>query len=258
MGGQYIETMPQDSHPPRSGTGPVAWLAARWPRPCLLCGGWDCQGLCAACRRRFVNAEPAHCPRCALPSIGARVCGACLRDPPPFSHCVALAGYGFPWDRLIARFKFQDQPELAGLLAALLSQAVDQAGSHADLPRVDAVLPVPLGPARLAERGYNQAWELARRVAARQGLPAEAGLLQRLHDSPHQVGLGRAQRARNLGDALWVAPDAAARIHGRSLALVDDVLTTGVTAMASTRALLAAGAASVQVWVLARTPPPDR
>jgi ComF family protein len=224
----------------------------------MLCGGWDSQTPCAACQRRFVDDEPAHCPRCALPSPGASVCGACQRDPPPFSHCVALAGYGFPWDGLIARFKFQGQPELATLLAALLSQAVDRAGGRGGLPRVDAVLPVPLGPARLAERGYNQAWELARRVAGRQGLAAHAGLLQRLHDTPHQVGLGRTQRARNLGDAMWVAPAAAARISGRKLALVDDVLTTGVTAVASTRALLAAGAASVQVWVLARTPPPDR
>jgi ComF family protein len=228
--------------------------ALRWPRPCLLCGSWDRQGLCTDCRQRFVHVEPAHCDRCALPSTGGMTCGVCLSDPPPFSHCVALAAYGFPWDRLITRFKFQDQPELAALLADELGQAIDRAG----LPRVDAVLPVPLSPARLAERGYNQAWELARRLAAKQGLPAEAELLQRLRDTPHQVGLTRRQREHNLRDAMWVAPAAAARIAGRRLALVDDVMTTGVTAIAATRALRAAGAVQVQIWVLARTPPGAR
>ena len=248
----------------------AAWLSARWARPCLLCGDWDRQGLCAACLLRFVPTETGHCPRCALPGVDGKVCGNCLRDPPPFSRGVALAGYGFPWDRLIARLKFQDQPELATLLAGLLSQAIThdatrdatqdatqdgtQANRRAGLPRVDTVLPVPLSPDRLAARGYNQAWELARRVAALQGLRCDAGLLLRLRDTPHQVGLNRDQRARNLRDAMWVAPAAAARISGRHLALVDDVLTTGVTAAAATRALLAAGAASVQVWVVARTP----
>ena len=238
---------PDRVHPPRPQPHRGGW--PRWPRPCLLCGAWNRQGLCSACQSRFVASEPPHCPHCALPSASGLRCGACLRDPPPFSHCVALAGYGFPWDRLIARFKFQDQPELAALLADLLDQAV----ARASLPAVDAVLPVPLSPARLAERGYNQAWELARRLAARRGLPAEADLLRRLRDTPHQVGLTRAQRERNLRDAMWVDPAAAASISGRHLALVDDVLTTGATAIAATQALRAAGAASVQVWVLART-----
>ena len=161
--------------------------------------------------------------------------------------------YGFPWDRRVARFKFQPQAELAGLLSGVLQDALQRA----QLAPADAVLPVPLSDARLAERGYNQAWELARRVAAHQGLPAHAGWLLRLRDTPHQVGLQRQDRERNLRDALWVPPAAAAALAGRHLALVDDVLTTGSTAAAASRALLAAGAASVQVWVLARTPAPS-
>jgi len=176
-------------------------------------------------------------------------CSACLLHPPAFDACVTLADYGFPWDRLVARLKFEQQPELARSLAHLLAQAVRQAAPAA----VRLVLPVPLSTARLAERGYNQSWELARHLAARLCLPASAGLLQRWRDSPHQVGASRSQRLANLRDALWVDPLAAAALHGRDVALVDDVLTTGATAQAAALALRAAGARSVQVWVLART-----
>ena len=188
-------------------------------------------------------------------------CGACLQQPPPFSHCTALADYGFPWDRLIARFKFHQQPELAGLLADALADVLEEVRDDGlqqapTRPRPHWVLPVPLSPARLAERGYNQAWELARRVGARQRISAHAGWLQRLRDTPHQVGLSRTAREANLHDAMWVPPEGQRAVAGCQLALVDDVMTTGVTAAAASRALLAAGAAGVQVWVLARTPAP--
>ena len=190
--------------------------------------------------------------------MAAAPCGRCQHTPPPFQRCIAAVDYAFPWDRLVARFKFQQQAELAGLLAGVLHNALQQSQDSQALQAapVAAVLPVPLSEARLAERGYNQAWELARRLAARQGLPAHADWLLRLRDTPHQVGLQRQARQRNLRDALWVPPAAAAALAGRHLALVDDVMTTGATATAASQALLAAGAASVQVWVLARTPEP--
>jgi ComF family protein len=248
MAGQYIEPMLRRR-------GRPAFHAGRsgWPRPCVLCGQWDRQGLCGDCQQRFL-APVARCPCCALPTPAGERCGACLRQPPPFDRCIALADYGFPWDRLITRFKFEQQPELAAVLAPALLAAVQQPGAA---PPVQAVLPVPLSAARLAERGYNQAWELARRVAAGLGLPAEADWLQRLRDTPHQVGLSRAARERNLRDAMWVTPAGQRGAAGRHLALVDDVLTTGVTAAAAAQALRAAGAASVQVWVIARTPAPE-
>ena len=241
-------------------------LGWRLPRPCAVCGQWAASGLCGDCEARFVQQQPARCPRFALAQPGGLACGACLREPPPYVRCIALADYGFPWDRLIAQFKFQAQPERARLLAQALHQAVLRAGQPgqpgavaalaAPAQRVHRVLPVPLSDARLAERGYNQAWELARRVAALQGVAAEAHWLQRLRNTPHQVGLSRAGRQRNLLDAMWLTPAGAAGLAGRSVALVDDVMTTGVTVAAASQALLAAGATSVQVWVLARTPPP--
>lgn len=179
-------------------------------------------------------------------------CADCLRDPPAFERCHALGDYGYPWDGLIKAFKFHGRVDLAGPLAVALADRL----AAEDLAPVDLVLPVPLSPARLRERGHNQAWEIARRVAAVRGLPADAHCLRRLRDTAHQVGLTRRERAANLRDAFWVPPECGAQVRHRRVALVDDVLTTGVTASAASRALLAAGASQVQLWVLARTPAP--
>ena len=180
---------------------------------------------------------------------GTGVCGSCLREPPPFERAVAAVDYAFPWDRLILDFKFHGQTELAAVLSELLVEAVQAAGVH----DADLVLPVPLGPGRLVERGFNQAWEVACRVAGRLGRPAHASALQRPLDTAHQADLPREQRALNLNGAFLVAPADRRLVDQRRIALVDDVLTTGATARAAAAALQRAGAASVQVWAVART-----
>ncbi len=222
--------------------------ALRIARQCEICRGWSDAAICEPCRLRFAPAQP-RCPRCALPSPDGAVCGSCLRAPPPWAACVAAVDYGFPWDRLLARFKFGQRPDLGAPLASLLGHALEQSPPEREV----IVTAVPLAAARLAERGCNQAWELARRVARTLGLRADAQLLLRCRDTPHQLGLGRAERERNLREALLATPGRARSIDGRRIALVDDVMTTGMTARAATQALLAAGAASVSVWVVART-----
>ncbi len=218
------------------------------PGQCEVCRRWGAASLCGDCVTRFAAAVP-RCGRCALRlGAAAAACGQCLRDPPPFECTVCVADYDFPWDRLIADFKFHGRAELAGTLAALLATAVDP------LAPPDLVLPVPLAPRRLAERGYNQAWELARRVARTHHLAARADVLTRPLESLHQADLTRAQRLANLRAAFVVGPRARDLLRGRRVALVDDVLTTGATAREAARVLLQAGAAAVDVWVLARTP----
>jgi ComF family protein len=182
--------------------------------------------------------------------MAAPACGTCLREPPPFEHTVCAADYGFPWDRLIADFKFHGRAELASVLAERVTAAVREARA----PQPDLVVAVPMSAARLAQRGYNQAWELARHVAATLALPASATMLLRAVDTTHQVELGRAERQRNLRNAFMVNPSQRAAVRGRRVALVDDVMTTGATARAAAEALLRARAAAVDVWVLARTP----
>lgn len=216
-----------------------------------MCRQWGRGALCADCVARYAAPQP-RCERCGLRmGLPAPACGACLREPPPVQRTVCVADYDHPWDALIAAFKFHGRPELARTLAARLARAVDDAGAA----RPDLVLPVPLSPRRLAERGYNQAWELARRVAAELGLPADAALLQRpLEHEVHQAELSRAERLRNLQGAFMVDPRRRATLEGRHVALVDDVMTTGATLHQAAWALQRAGAASVQAWVLARTP----
>jgi ComF family protein len=177
-------------------------------------------------------------------------CGACLREPAPWSRAIAALDYGYPWDRLLATLKFHDGLDLLPWAGAALATAVRTAPPA----RVDQVLPVPLSEARLRERGYNQAWELARSVASALALAAHGNVLERRIDTPHQLSLPRAQRAANIRGAFAVTPAGRAAIGGLRLALVDDVLTTGATLAEASRALLAAGAAGVEVWVLARTP----
>jgi ComF family protein len=240
--------------PPASKTLPPASAAPRWraPSQCEVCRGWGAGPLCADCTGRFAL-PVSRCPRCALPLAGgASLCGGCLREPPPFEHTHCVADYGFPWDRLIATCKFNGRAELASLLAERLAAALRRDGAS----RPDLIVPVPLSPARLAERGYNQAWELARRLARSTGVPARADVLQRVLDTPHQADLNRAQRLLNPRGAFTVPASQRAAVSGGRIALVDDVLTTGATAREATHTLLRAGALAVDVWVVARTPEP--
>ncbi len=222
-----------------------------WPSQCEICRQWCEGGLCADCVTRFAAAVP-RCGRCGLRlGVATRACGACLQDPPPFEHTIAAVDYGFPWDLLVSAFKFQARPELAAALAARMAAAVGAAG----LPLPDAVLPMPLAPRRLAQRGYNQAWELARRVAAALQLPAAwPDRLLRPLDTAPQAGLGRTARQLNLRTAFMVEPRHRASLAGRRVALVDDVMTTGASVREASAALLRSGVAAVDVWVLARTP----
>ena len=232
-----------------------------WPSLCAVCHGWGTQRVCADCVQRFATVVP-RCAGCALQvPAGVVRCGACLSDPLPFEHSVAAVDYAYPWDSLITHFKFHAALDLAPALAHGLADAVLRSDAMRYINPASALqrpllLPVPLSAARLRERGYNQAWELARRVARRLRCPADARLLLRVRDTPHQLAFPPAERAGNVRAAFAVDPRRSGELRGRSVALVDDVMTTGATAAEIARVLLQAGAAQVQVWAVARTPRP--
>jgi ComF family protein len=220
------------------------------PTPCAVCRGWSRQRLCTDCLQRHAT-QRTRCVGCALPlPEGVAHCGACIAAPLPLAHTIAAVDYAFPWSGLVTAFKFHAALDLADALSRVLADAVQATAAAPP----DAVLPLPLGRQRLAERGMNQAWELARRVARHLGLRAEAGALERRVETPHLADLPRDERAKAIRGAFALAPGASTVVTGRHIALVDDVMTTGATAGEAARTLLAGGAASVRLWVLARTP----
>ncbi len=187
---------------------------------------------------------------CAQPpgALDTQVCPACRLRPPPLDACAAALPYAYPWDGLVIRLKFGHGPGLASPLARLMAATPAIAQALGD---AEAVVAVPLSPERLAERGYNQALELARRLVTRGRLAK--GALRRVRDTAAQSTLGRKDRAQNLQHAFAVDPAQAATIRGRRLLLVDDVMTSGATLHAAARVLRQAGAARVSAVVLART-----
>lgn len=174
-----------------------------------------------------------------------------MHQPLRFERALAAFDYAFPWDRVIAQFKFREGLGWAAPLARCLA---DRLQEDTALPIADLITAVPLSPQRLQRRGYNQSWEIARRTAALLRTPCDQGLLLRLRDTPQQAQLDHSQRSANLRGA-FMPGGASAReaVKGRCVALVDDVLTTGATADEAAGALLEAGARAVHVWVLART-----
>jgi ComF family protein len=220
------------------------------PTQCAVCRGWSARRICADCVQRHAPLRP-RCSGCAIGvPAGVPRCGACISAPLPFVHAVAAVDYGFPWSGLVAALKFHGALDLCDGLAQLLAEAV----RHSAVPLPPLVLPVPLGVDRQTERGMNQAWELARRVAAQLQLRSHGGLLTRRVETPHLAELPRDERARAIRGAFVLAPGATASLRGQHLALVDDVMTTGATAAEAARSLRGGGAASVQLWVFARTP----
>lgn len=228
------------------------------PGTCQVCGAWPSRPVCEACAGHFQDERP-RCTGCAArPPDGASLCGPCLTRPAPnvLRACAAAVDYAYPWDALIARFKFRQEPGWAGTFAHHMLRSPQ---TRSLLSRCDLVAPLPLTPLRLAERGYNQAWELVKALQRRSDpanrVPALADALVRLTETPDQHSLPREQRLRNLQGVFAAHPLRAARLQGLHVLLVDDVTTTGATLQAAAQALMQAGAAGVSAVVFAHTPP---
>jgi ComF family protein len=209
---------------------------------CYVCRGRARGILCDACRAELPRLEGALCPRCALPSPGAALCGRCLAEPPAYDATVAPLAYDFPADALVHALKFRGELSLAPFLARILKE-----GLSAE-ERIDLIVPVPLAPARLRSRGYNQALEIARHLPGKLDFTS----CVRSRDATPQMELPWAERRRNVRGAFACR----GTFGGACVAVVDDVMTTGATVDEMARALKRAGAARVVNWVVARTLPP--
>ena len=211
---------------------------------CFLCRGAALGILCKHCDADLPRLGAEYCPRCALASPSGAVCGRCLTQPPAFDATVAALAYRFPADVLVQALKFRGELALAPLLGALLGKCVASKD-------VDFLVPVPLSPRRLRARGYNQALEIARHVAAASDLRLAPEACRRVLDTSEQMGLPLAERARNVRGAF----DCPRMAGGATVAVLDDVMTTGATLDEVAAAFKRAGAARVVNWVVARTFP---
>ena len=214
------------------------------PQSCQLCtADSGSESLCPSCLEDLPWLPRARCTVCALPLASGRVCGACLDRPPRFDRVEAVFAYRFPADALIHAYKYRGRVALARALGGLLARQVAR--------DVDVIVPMPLARGRLAERGFNQALEIARVVAARTGIALLPHCCRKVVETPAQAMLPWKERARNVRRAFVCDAD----LEGRRVAVVDDVLTTGATLNELARVLRKAGAVEVRGWVVTRTLP---
>lgn len=224
---------------------------------CTVYRAWSHQTICDSCLALYARPQP-RCWTCAARLPPERIgrpqaqCGRCLREPPPLDRTVAALDYAFPWDGLLQHFKYHQALELRESLLERLNTALNAA----DVVEPDWLLPVPVSIERLRERGYNQSYELARALARRRGVRCDPEMLLRVRHNERQAGLALDARAANVRGVFAVDPLRAARLRGTTVALLDDVMTSGSTVFEVAGVLLQAGAMSVQAWVVARTPEP--
>jgi ComF family protein len=203
---------------------------------------------CGACWSALPRIGAPKCESCALPlaAPGSRttLCISCLADPLPLQWCDAWGEYRGPLERLLGALKFERHDFLDDALASLLEEALRARGDLA----FDAVVAVPMTPAKERRRGYNQAALLGRALSRRIGVGCDMTLLRRAGERATQSKLPKRERAANVRGAF----SAASRVKGKSILVVDDICTTGETLRACATALLREGAGRVCAVTVAK------
>lgn len=213
------------------------------PIPCLLCGtsnDHDC--ICPACHDQLPLLNHA-CPRCALPLQQTMLCGQCLAAPPEQDASFSLFQYQPPVDLLITNLKYHDKLALTGLFAKQMASQLQER----ELPQL--LIPIPLHPRRLRERGYNQSLELAKQLSKQLDIAVRQDVLTRVKDTLPQASLSFSERKKNMTKAFQLnKTDIPSHI-----ALIDDVLTTGNTVNVAAKTLRKTAVNTIEVWTIART-----
>ena len=207
-------------------------------------------GLCVPCRRDL-PANHRHCRCCALPLAFAgneTLCGQCLQALPPFTRVIAPWRYRFPIDSMIQRYKYNGQRAFARPLIHDFANYLMDIMETAPEQRPELLVASPMHPSRRRKRGFNQAADIAEQLSKRTGIPWSTDLVIRNRRTRPQRGLNREERLANLRGIYQVTR------KPTTVAIIDDVVTTGATARSLSEALLEAGAVEVQIWALARTP----
>ena len=208
--------------------------------------------LCRSCEASLPWLEHA-CPVCALPLplSGLAKCGRCLQGQRRIHRTCSAFRYDSPVSELISQFKYQRMLAAGRVLTSLLAQQIQL--HYQDLPLPELLLPIPLHPSRLRQRGYNQALLMTRELSLALQIPLAATLLHRTRATPAQQGLKARERRRNLRGAFTVDPRWQ-QVQVQRVALIDDVVTTMSTVQEVARALerSCSRPLEIHVWCLAR------
>lgn len=226
------------------------------PSSCALCGISGDDALCNDCNTRFFSRHACRCQQCALPMPddtydATPQCGKCLQQARAFDATIVASDYAAPTDHLVLALKFGNRLALAPLFARLMQEALQREPPES-LP--DVLTVVPLGDTRLAERGFNQALEIARPLAQSLAIPLAPRLLARTRDTLMQAQLHPDERHRNVRHAFALQADMVGQLQGRHVGVIDDVMTTGETLNEIATVLKHHGAVRVTNLVFARTP----
>jgi ComF family protein len=212
-------------------------------QPCLLCASkvQGELGLCADCLQSLPTAPKPSCPQCGLNTKG-EVCGTCLNTKPSYDATYALFAYAFPVDALLQHYKYNNALYLSQTLGRLLQEKMVAT-------TCDLIIPMPLHPSRVKERGFNQSLEVAKVMAKKHDIALDSISCRRIKNTPPQASLAPKERVSNMKNAFDCTTD----FSGQHIALVDDVMTTGASLNALAKTLKQAGAAKVSCYVMART-----
>jgi ComF family protein len=221
-------------------------MLIRTQNSCLLCGTITGEDFCAACYRDLPQLPGNHCPVCLWPVPTGEICGSCLKKPPAFTRTLAALRYTFPADALIHALKYRTHLAIAPVLAKLF---IARLKTLEKMP--DIIVPMPLHPIRLRERGFNQAMEISRTIAKQTGIALLPDGCSRVKHTPPQTGLPWKERQKNIRRAFSCKID----LSGKHVVIVDDVMTTGATLNELAKVLRRQGATEISNWVIARTLP---
>ncbi len=216
---------------------------------CLLCTspGGNIHALCRACLNDLPWHPKTSCPQCGLASDG-NLCGSCISSQPDFDATTSVFLYSFPIDAMMQRYKYGNMLNISQTFGLLLSEKTN-------LETIDLIVPMPMHPTRLKERGFNQALEIAKVLAKNQPEKLDYKSVIRQKLTPPQASLPLKQRVKNIKGVFSVNGDKFNQIRGKRIAIVDDVMTTGASLNELAKTLKKAGASHVECWVIARTLP---
>lgn len=249
--------LPPPTRSPESRGNVLSALAALcFPPLCVTCGDLLLKEppdspFCETCFRLITLTAGPLCTRCGAPFAAAgassHLCGECVTRPPAYSRARTVGAFKGPLLEAIHLFKYRKHMPAGELLGTMMARWTYDSLSIADY---DRIIPVPLHPAKLKERGFNQSLVLARQIARLFALPVDVSSLKKVTPGHPQVGLGRDQRRKNVRGTFAVT--GGRKLKGLNVLLVDDVYTTGSTARECSRVLVEGGARDVAALALAR------